>query len=88
LWEGWCGFEVRLRGTVSREVDIGTPEDVQRELIDSRRRLEQELGREVRILAWQSGAPYGENERVDAAVREGGYRLVFSNTKIQSLQSA
>ena len=42
---------------------------------------------EVRILAWLSGAPYGENGRVDAAVREEGYRLVFSNTKIQRLQS-
>ena len=69
-------------------VDVGTPEDFQRELVDSRRRLEQELGREVRILAWLSGAPYGENERGDAAVLEGGDRLVFSNTKIQSIQSA
>jgi Polysaccharide deacetylase len=69
-------------------VDVGTPEDVQRELVDSRRRLEQELGREVTILAWLSGAPYGENERVDAAVREEGYRLVFSNSKIQRLQGA
>jgi peptidoglycan/xylan/chitin deacetylase (PgdA/CDA1 family) len=69
-------------------VDVGTPEDIQRELIDSRRRLEQELEREVRILAWLSGVPFGENERVDAAVREEVYRLVFSNAKIQRLQSA
>ena len=69
-------------------VDVGTPEDIQRELIDSRRRLEQELEREVRIFAWLSGVPFGENERVDAAVREEGYRLVFSNAKIQRLQSA
>ena len=32
------------------------------------------------------GAPYGEDGRVDTAVRESGYRLVFSNTKIQSIQ--
>lgn len=68
-------------------VDVRTPEDVQRELIGSRQRLEEELGREVRTLAWLSGASYGENERVDAAVREAGYRLVFSNTKIQHLPS-
>jgi peptidoglycan/xylan/chitin deacetylase (PgdA/CDA1 family) len=68
-------------------VDVETREDVQRELAGSHQRLEQELGREVRILAWLSGAPYGENGRVDAAVREEGYRLVFSNTKIQRLQS-
>jgi peptidoglycan/xylan/chitin deacetylase (PgdA/CDA1 family) len=64
-------------------VDVETQEDVQRELVDSRRRLEQELGCKVRSFAWLLGAPYGENGRVDAAVREGGYRLVFSNAKIQ-----
>jgi peptidoglycan/xylan/chitin deacetylase (PgdA/CDA1 family) len=65
--------------------DIKTQGDVQRELGDSRRRLEQELGRKVRSLAWLFGAPYGENGRVDAAVREGGYRLMFSNAKIQGI---
>jgi peptidoglycan/xylan/chitin deacetylase (PgdA/CDA1 family) len=69
-------------------VDVKTHEDGQREIVGSRQRLEQELGREVRTLAWLSGAPYGENERVDAAVREGGYRLVFSNTKIQNIQNS
>jgi hypothetical protein len=29
------------------------------------------------------GTPYGENERTEAAVREAGYRLLFSNTKAQ-----
>ena len=67
--------------------DVRTPEDVQRELVRPRRRLEQELGREVRTLAWLSGAPYGGNDRVDPAVREAGYRLVFSNTKIQRLRA-
>ena len=69
-------------------VDVKTLEDVQRELVGSRQRLEQELGREVRTLAWLSGAPYGENERVDTAVREAGYRMVFSNTKVQHIQGA
>jgi peptidoglycan/xylan/chitin deacetylase (PgdA/CDA1 family) len=67
--------------------DVRTPEDVERELVGSRRRLEQELGREVRTLAWLSGAPYGGNDRVDPAVYEAGYRLVFSNTKIQRVRS-
>jgi hypothetical protein len=59
----------------------------QRELVDSRRRLEQELGCEVSTLAWLSGAPYGENDRVDPAVHEAGYRLIFSNAKIQRVAS-
>jgi hypothetical protein len=67
-------------------VDVKTLEDVQRELVGSRQRLEQELGREVRTLAWLSGAPYGENGRVDTAVREAGYLTVFSNTKVQRIQ--
>jgi peptidoglycan/xylan/chitin deacetylase (PgdA/CDA1 family) len=67
--------------------DVRVPEDVQRELVDSRRRLEQELGREVSTLAWLSGAPYGENDRVDPAVHEAGYRLIFSNAKIQRVAS-
>jgi peptidoglycan/xylan/chitin deacetylase (PgdA/CDA1 family) len=67
--------------------DVRTPQDVQRELVGPRRRLEQELGREVGTLAWLSGAPYGENDRVDPAVYEAGYHLVFSNTKIQRLRA-
>lgn len=67
--------------------DVRTPEDIQRELVRPRQRLEQELGREVRGLAWLSGAPYGENDRVDPAVHKAGYRLIFSNTKIQRVAS-
>ncbi len=68
--------------------DVRTQEDAERELVGSRRRLEQELGREVRTLAWLSGAPYGDNEQADAAVREAGYNLVFSNTKVQRIPRA
>jgi peptidoglycan/xylan/chitin deacetylase (PgdA/CDA1 family) len=82
-----CGHVVACHtATHCAIVDVETQEDAQRELVDSRRRLEQELGREVRSLAWLFGAPYGEDGRVDTAVRESGYRLVFSNTKIQSIQ--
>jgi Polysaccharide deacetylase len=64
-------------------VDIETPEDARLELAYSRQRLEHELGREVRCLVWFLGTPYGENERANAAVREAGYRLLFTNTKVQ-----
>jgi peptidoglycan/xylan/chitin deacetylase (PgdA/CDA1 family) len=64
-------------------VDIEPPEDARLELAYSRQRLEHELGREVRCLAWFLGTPYGENERANAAVREAGYRLLFTNTKVQ-----
>ena len=65
--------------------DLRGPEDVRRELFDSRRRLEDELGCEVRTLAWLLGTSYGEDRRADDAVQEAGYRLVVSNAKIQRL---
>jgi peptidoglycan/xylan/chitin deacetylase (PgdA/CDA1 family) len=64
---------------------ISTPDDARRELFHSRERLEEELGTEVQTLAWLLGAPYGEHHRADAGVRAAGYRLVFSNAKIQRI---
>jgi peptidoglycan/xylan/chitin deacetylase (PgdA/CDA1 family) len=64
---------------------ISTPEDARRELFGSRERLEEELGTRVQTLAWLLGAPYGEHDRADAAVRAAGYRLVFSNAKVQRI---
>lgn len=63
--------------------DVRSSEDAQRELVGSRRRLEEQLDREVRTLAWLWGAPYGEDPRVDRAVSAAGYRLVFSNASVQ-----
>jgi peptidoglycan/xylan/chitin deacetylase (PgdA/CDA1 family) len=64
---------------------ISTPGNARRELLHSRERLEEELGIEVQTLAWLLGSPYGEHDRADAAVREAGYRLIFSNAKIQRI---
>jgi peptidoglycan/xylan/chitin deacetylase (PgdA/CDA1 family) len=69
------------RGTA----DIADADAVRVELVDSRARLEQELGREVRGLAFLWGSPWGDAPVVDTAVREAGYRLVISNTKWQRL---
>ena len=66
---------------------IRSPEEARRELVDSRRRLEDELGCEIKILAGLLGTSYGEDPRSDAFVREAGYQLVFSNAKIQRVPS-
>jgi peptidoglycan/xylan/chitin deacetylase (PgdA/CDA1 family) len=71
------------RGTA----DIVTDEDVRVELVDSRARLEAELGRPVRGLAFLWGSPWGEAPAVDAAVLDAGYELVISNTKWQRLRA-
>lgn len=65
--------------------DLGGPEDARRELIDPRQRLEEELGVEVRTLAWLLGTPFGDDPWVDTAVRRANYRRVVSGAKIQRL---
>jgi hypothetical protein len=64
---------------------VRTPEDVRRELVEPRERLESELEVEVRTLAWLLGAPYGTHPWAEVAAREAGYRLLFSNTKVQRM---
>lgn len=65
--------------------DIATPAAEHAELVVSRRRLEEELGREVRTLAWLWATAYGEDARADAAMRAAGYRLVISAARIQRI---
>jgi hypothetical protein len=65
--------------------DLRTDEDVRRELVESRARLEEELGAPIGGLAFLHGSPCGLDARVDAAVAEAGYRYVVSNTAIQRL---
>ena len=72
------------RGTA----DILTPDDVEVELVGSRARLQEQLGREVRALAFLWGSPWGEAPAVDAAVVDAGYELVISNLKWQRLPAA
>jgi peptidoglycan/xylan/chitin deacetylase (PgdA/CDA1 family) len=75
-----------LRALVERGVEVSShtvshphltrlgDAELRRELGDSRGRLEAELGRPCRFLAY----PYGENDdRVEAAAREAGYVAAF-----------
>jgi peptidoglycan/xylan/chitin deacetylase (PgdA/CDA1 family) len=79
-WDG-------LRGLAERGVEIGshtvshphltqlTQADLERELHESRERLESELSRPCRFLAY----PYGDHdERVRAAARKAGYEGAFA----------
>jgi peptidoglycan/xylan/chitin deacetylase (PgdA/CDA1 family) len=65
--------------------DLDTPARSHAELVASRARLEDELGREVRTLAWLWGSAFGEDARADAAMRDAGYALVVSATRIQRI---
>jgi peptidoglycan/xylan/chitin deacetylase (PgdA/CDA1 family) len=76
----------RLRELVERGVGVAShtashphltelsPEDLRHELVESRERLEGELGRRCSLLAY----PFGDNdERVRAAARSAGYEAAF-----------
>jgi peptidoglycan/xylan/chitin deacetylase (PgdA/CDA1 family) len=76
-----------LRGLVDDGVEVGShtvthahltrlsDADLERELRGSRERLEDELGRPCRYLAY----PYGESDaRVEAAARDAGYEGAFA----------
>ncbi|MFO0548985.1 MAG: polysaccharide deacetylase family protein [Polyangiaceae bacterium] len=52
--------------------------DYERELVGSRRELEERLDTEVRSLAYPVGYPLGENPELRRAVREAGYAVGFS----------
>jgi peptidoglycan/xylan/chitin deacetylase (PgdA/CDA1 family) len=66
---------------------IATPADVEREIIEPARVLEQLLGRRPEVFAWLGGTAMGLNPLADEALRAAGFRYLFSNTKIQRLQA-
>lgn len=85
-----------LREAAERGVEIGghtashphltrmSDEELDRELADSKQRIEEELGRPARLLAY----PYGEHDaRVHAAVRRAGYAAAFAQWPGSSLRN-
>ena len=85
-----------LREVAGRGVEIGahtvnhphltrlTDEELDRELGDSKQRIEDELGRPARLLAY----PYGEHDaRVHDAVRRAGYAAAFAQWPGSSLRN-
>ena len=64
---------------------VFTDDDLQREVIDSGRRITDETGTLPAGFVWLHGSSYGHQERHDRAVREAGYRYQFSNTMIHRI---
>jgi peptidoglycan/xylan/chitin deacetylase (PgdA/CDA1 family) len=61
-----------------------TDAELDRELVDSKQRIEDELGRPARLLAY----PYGEHDaRVHDAVRRAGYAAAFAQWPGSSLRN-
>lgn len=64
---------------------VASDEDIEREVLGSKRALEAVTGRTVPAFAWLHGTSYGLSPRHDAAVRAAGYRYQFSNTMIHRI---
>lgn len=62
--------------------DTATDEDLEREVIEPKRRMDEVTGQSAPAFAWLHGTRWGMSERHDAAVRTAGYRYLISNTMI------
>lgn len=72
--------------THAAAADVVDDATARRELFDSRARLEDRLGREVRVLTWLYGSPFGEHPFADAQTVAAGYDIVLSSTKVQRVR--
>ncbi|GAA1584483.1 polysaccharide deacetylase family protein [Leucobacter aridicollis] len=66
--------------------NVFTAEDLEREVFEPKRKLEAVTGQEAPAFAWLHGSSYGQSALHDDAVREAGYRYVFSNTMIHRIR--
>ena len=74
--------------TASHEglADVVTDEDIEREIVEPKRRMDAATGQSAPAFAWLLGTPWGSSERHDRAIQRAGYRYHISNTMIQNLR--
>ena len=60
-------------------------EDMYREIVVSKRHLEEKIGRSVDVFCWLYGEEYSYNPRAHRYLKEAGYRYVVSNLKIEKI---
>jgi peptidoglycan/xylan/chitin deacetylase (PgdA/CDA1 family) len=53
------------------------PQELQREIVDSKRRLEEGLGHEVRAFTWVGGEEWAYSRAAADAIRAAGYEIAF-----------
>lgn len=69
------------------EIRRDTPdEDMYREIVVSKRYLEEKIGRNVDVFCWLYGEEYSYNPRAHQYLLEAGYRYVVSNLKIEKIR--
>lgn len=65
--------------------DIWTDADLQREIVEPKQKMDAVTGQNSPAMAFLWGTPVGGSERHEQAVRDAGYRYIFSNTAVQVL---
>lgn len=69
------------------EITKETPdEDMYREIVQSKRHLEEKIGREVEVFCWLYGEEYNYNTRAHKYLKEAGYKYVLSNLKLEKIK--
>jgi peptidoglycan/xylan/chitin deacetylase (PgdA/CDA1 family) len=66
--------------------DVLTDDDLHREIVEPKRVLDGITGQDCAAFVWLYGNPWGGQPRIDDALREAGYRYLFSNTMIQRIR--
>lgn len=61
-------------------------EDLQREIVEAKWRLEEQIGRNVDVFCWLWGEEYNNNIRAHKFFEEAGYKYVVSNLKIEKIK--
>ena len=61
-------------------------EDMHREIVLSKRRIEEEIGRNVDVFCCLYGEEYSCNKQAHKHLKEAGYKYVVSNLKIEKIR--
>ncbi len=61
-------------------------EDMYREIVEAKHRLENQIGREVDVFCWLYGEEYNYNVRAQKYLKEAGYKYVLSNLKLEKIK--
>jgi peptidoglycan/xylan/chitin deacetylase (PgdA/CDA1 family) len=61
-------------------------EDMRREIVDSKHKIERETGRRVDVFCWLYGEEYNYNIRAHKYLEEAGYKYVVSNLKMEKIK--
>ncbi len=65
--------------------DVISDEDIFREIVEPKQKMDAATGQSAPAFVWLHGSPWGSSPRHDQAVRDAGYRYLFSNTMIHRI---